>query len=122
MVQSSTLFIDMDVHKDSLAVAYVPQEHGAEGTYLGAIGTRQCDLDQMIRTMQSKAQHLIYISEAGPCGSWLYRYVTHKGDDCGVVAPSLLPKKPGDRVKTNRRDAMQLLTLEVIATLKLTCR
>jgi transposase len=55
MSQSSTLFIGMDVHKDSIAVAYVAQEHGAEVMSLGTIGTRQCDIDQLIRKMQSKA-------------------------------------------------------------------
>jgi transposase len=111
MSQSSTLFIGMDVHKDSIAVAYVPQDHGAEVTYLGTIGTRQGDIDQLIRKMQSKAKHLIFVYEAGPCGYWLYRYLTTKGYDCWVVAPSLIPKKPGDRVKTDRRDAVQLSRL-----------
>jgi transposase len=101
----------MDVHKDSMAVAYVAQEHGAEVTYLGSIGTRQCDIDQLTRKMQSKATHLIFVYEAGPCGYWLYRDLTQKGYDCWVVAPSLIPKKPGDRVKTDRRDAVQLARL-----------
>jgi transposase len=101
----------MDVHKDSIAVAYVAQDHGAEVTYLGASGTRQCDIDQLVRKMQSKAKHLIFVYEAGPCGYWLYRYLTKKGYDCWVVAPSLIPHKPGDRVKTDRRDAMQLARL-----------
>ena len=74
MSQSSTLFVGMDVHKDSIAVAYVSQDHGAEVTYLGAIGTRQGDIEQMLRTMPSKARPLIFIYEAGPCGYWLYRY------------------------------------------------
>ena len=47
MSQSSTLFIGMDVHKDSIAVAYVAQDHGAEVASLGTIGTRQCDIDQL---------------------------------------------------------------------------
>jgi transposase len=111
MSQSSTLFIGMDVHKDSIAVAYVAQDHGAEVMYLGAIGTRQCDIDQLIRKMQSKAKHLIFVYEAGPCGYWLYRYLTKQGYDCWVVAPSLIPKKAGDRVKTDRRDAVQLARL-----------
>src|SRR5919206_4934869 len=111
MSQSSTLFIGMDVHKDSIAVAYVAQDHGAEVTYLGTIGTRQCDIDQLVRKMQSKAKHLIFVYEAGPCGYWLYRYLTKKGYDCWVVAPSLIPKKAGDRVKTDRRDAIQLARL-----------
>jgi transposase len=111
MSQSRTLFIGMDVHKETIAVAYVAQEHGAEVTSLGTIGTRQCDIDQLIRKMQSKAKHLIFVYEAGPCGYWLYRYLTKKGYDCWVVAPSLMPKKAGDRVKTDRRDAVQLARL-----------
>ena len=106
MSPSSTRFIGMDVHQETIAVAYVAQDHGAEVTSLGTIGTRQCDLDQLIRKMQSKAKHLIFVDEAGPCGSWLCRYLRKKDDDCWVVAPSLMPKKPGDRVNTDRRDAM----------------
>jgi transposase len=111
MSQSSTLFIGMDVHKESIAVAYVAQDHGAEVIYLGTIGTRRCDIDQLIRKMQSKAKHLVFVYEAGPCGYWRYRYLSKKGYDCWVVAPSLIPKKAGDRVKTNRRDAVQLARL-----------
>jgi transposase len=111
MKQSSTLYVGLDVHKDSLAVAYVAQDHGAEVTSLGNIGTRQCDIDKLIRQLQSKSPHLVFVYEAGPCGYWLYRYLTHKGHVCWVVAPSLIPKKPGDRVKTNRRDAIKLARL-----------
>ena len=66
-----TFFIGMDVHKETIAVAYVAHDYGAEVTSLGTMGTRQCDLDQLIRQMPSKATHLIFVSEAGPCGSWL---------------------------------------------------
>ena len=111
MSQSRTLFIGMDVHKDSIAVAYVAQEHGAEVASLGTIGTRQCDIDQLIRKMPSQATHLIFVYEAGPCGYWLYRYLKKKDYDCWVVAPSLIPHKAGDRVKTDRRDAIQLARL-----------
>jgi hypothetical protein len=53
----------------------------------------------MIRQMQSKAKHLLFIYEAGPCGYWLYRYLSKTGDDCWVVAPSLIPKNrvPGSK-------------------------
>lgn len=111
MTQSTTLYIGLDVHKDSIAVAYVSQDHAAEVIFLGTIGTRQCDLDHLIRKLQSKAQHLVFVYEAGPCGYWLYRYLTKKGYVCWVVAPSLIPKKAGDRVKTDRRDAQQLARL-----------
>jgi transposase len=101
----------MDVHKDSIAVAYVAKDHGAEVVSLGTIGTRQCDIDALIRRLQSKGPHLVFVYEAGPCGYWLYRYLTKKGYVCSVVAPSLIPKKAGDRVKTNRRDAIKLARL-----------
>jgi transposase len=111
MRQSSTLYVGLDVPKDAIAVAYVANDHHAEGIYLGSIGTRQCDIDQLIRKLQSKAKHRIFVYEAGPCGYWLYRYLTHKGHVCWVVAPSWIPQKAGDRVKTDRRDAVQLARL-----------
>jgi hypothetical protein len=70
MPQSRTLYIGMDVRKASLAGAYVAQDHGAAVTSLGAIGPRQCDLDQWPWKMQSKATHLVVVSAAGPCGYW----------------------------------------------------
>ena len=111
MPQSSTLYVGMDVHKDSIAVASVAQDHHAEVVSLGNIGTRQCDIDQLIRRLQSKSPHLVFVYEAGPCGYWLSRDLTQKGHACWVVAPSLIPKKAGDRVKTDRRDAVPLARL-----------
>jgi len=61
----------MDVHKESIAIAYVAQDHGAEVVSLGTIGTRQCDIDQLIRQLQSKSKPLGFVYEAGPCGSGL---------------------------------------------------
>jgi transposase len=111
MSQSRTLFIGMDVHKETIAVASVAHDHGAEVISLGTSGTRPCDIDQLIRKMPSKATHLIFVQEAGPCGDGLYRYLRQHDYDCWVVAPSRLPKKAGDRVKTDRRDARQLARL-----------
>ena len=111
MNQSSTLYIGMDVHKESIAVAYVAKITTLRSSTSGTIGTRQCDIDQLVRKLQSKAKHLVFVYEAGPCGYWLYRYLTKKGHACWVVAPSLIPKKAGDRVKTDRRDAVQLARL-----------
>jgi transposase len=111
MAHSSTLFIGLDVHKESIAVAYVAEEREAEVVFLGTIGTRQCDLDKVIRKLQAKGKTLHFVYEAGPCGYWLYRYLTKKNLKCWVVAPSQIPKKAGDRVKTDRRDAVQLARL-----------
>jgi transposase len=111
MHQSRTLYVGMEVHKESIAVAYVAKDHDAEVISLGTFGTRQCDIDTLMRKRQSKATHLVFVYEAGPCGYGLYRYLTKKDYVCWVVAPSLIPKKAGDRVKTDRRDAMQLARL-----------
>jgi len=61
MPQSRTLYIGRDVHKDAIAVASVAQDHGAEVTYLSTIGTRQCDLDHLLRKLKSKAKHLVFV-------------------------------------------------------------
>jgi transposase len=111
MKDSTTLFVGLDVHKDSIAVAYALDERGAEAIFLGPVGTRQCDIDKLIRRLHSRASRLLFVYEAGPCGYWLYRYLQRKGESCIVVAPSLIPRKPGDRVKTDRRDAVQLARL-----------
>lgn len=111
MAQASTLFIGLDVHKETIAVAYVAEEREAEVVFLGTIGTRQCDIDKVIRKLQAKGKTLHLVYEAGPCGYWLYRYLTKKNLKCWVVAPSQIPKKAGDRVKTDRRDAVQLARL-----------
>src|SRR5437870_6763283 len=80
-------------------------------SHVGAIGTRQCDIDALVRKMQNKSAPLVFIYEAGPCGYWLYRHLTRKGLTCFVVVPSLIPRKPGDRVKTDKRDAVTLARL-----------
>src|SRR5262249_6569771 len=111
MAHTSTLFVGLDVHKETIAVAYVAEEREAEVVSLGTIGTRQCDIDKLIRKLQSKGKTLHLVYEAGPCGYWLYRYLTKKALQCWVVAPSQIPKNAGDRVKTDRRDAVQLARL-----------
>jgi len=111
MNYSNTLFVGLDVHKEAIAVAYVAEAPGAEVLSLGSIGTRQCDIDKLVRKLKGKASKLFFVYEAGPCGYWLYRYLTKQRLTCRVVAPSLIPKKPGDRVKTDRRDAVQLARL-----------
>ena len=105
---SKILYVGLDVHKEAITVAYAPEDRGAEVVSLGAIGTRQSDIDKLIRKLQSKGATLVFAYEAGPCGDWLYRDLTGKGLACQVVAPSLIPRKAGDRVKTDRRDASTL--------------
>lgn len=108
---SKKLFVGLDVHKDTIAVAYALEDRGAEVVSWGMVGTRQYDIDKLIRKLESKGAPLAFAYEAGPCGYWLYRYLTRRGLSCTVVAPSLIPRRAGDRVKTDRRDAVTLARL-----------
>ena len=92
-------------------MASVAHEHGAEVTALGPIGTRPADSDHLLRTRPSKANALVFVSEAGPCGDWLYRDLTQNGSAGWGVAPALLPQQAGDRVHTDRREAVPLARL-----------
>jgi transposase len=66
------------VHKDSITVAYASADRREEPVLLGSIGTRQCDIDALVRKLQSKSPQLVFVYEAGPCGYWRYRYLTRK--------------------------------------------
>jgi transposase len=111
MAKSTPLFVGLDVHKDSIAVAHAAGGRSDPPVFVGAIGTRQADLDRLIRRLQGKTPELRFAYEAGPSGYGLYRYLTGKGLACDVVAPSLIPRRPGDKVKTDRRDAVELARL-----------
>jgi transposase len=111
MPQSSTLYIELDVHQETIAVASLAKGRDTEVIDLGTIGTRHCDIDKLLRNRQSKATLLVFVYEVWPGGSWLYRSLRNKGHDCWVVAPSLTPQKAGARVKTPRRDAVPLAHL-----------
>ena len=74
MSKSTTiLYVGLDVHKDSIAVATCGPERGDEPVFVGPIGTRECDIDKMVRRLQSRASRLVFAYEAGPCGYVLYR-------------------------------------------------
>lgn len=107
MENDSTVYVGLDVHKDSITVAYALGT--CEVELLGKIGTTKTDIDRLCKRLQSKARHIRIVYEAGPCGYGLYRQFLEKGFDCMVCAPSLIPKKPGERVKTDRRDAIKLV-------------
>jgi transposase len=107
MRNDSTVYVGLDVHKESIVAAYAVGS--GEVQDLGNIGVLHRDLDRLCRGMQSKGKPLRFVYEAGPCGYWVYRHLTEKGMECTVCAPSLLARKPGDRVKTDRRDAQKLV-------------
>ncbi len=79
----------------------------------GRISSAKSSVIKMARDFQSKYPQatLHFVYEVGPCGYWIYRLLTSLGHCCYVVAPFLLPKKPGEKVKTDRKDAMKLAHL-----------
>ena len=101
----------LEVHQESSAVAYAPEERAAEVVFLGTIGTRPCDLDTRVRPLTSQATPLVFVDAAGPCGDWLSRDLPKPPLRGWVVAPARVPKPAGDRVNTARRDAPQLARL-----------
>jgi len=111
MGKSTPLFIGLDVHKDSIAVAHAQGQSADPPVFLGEIGTRQTDLDKLLRRLRAKTPALVFAYEAGPTGYGVHRYLTGQGVECQVIAPSMIPKKPGDKVKTDRRNAVDLARL-----------
>jgi transposase len=107
MEHDSTVYVGLDVHKESITVAYAVGTGEVE--LLGKIGTTKADIDRLCKRLQSKARRVCFVYEAGPCGYGLYRQLVEQGFDCMVCAPSLIPRKPGERVKTDRRDAIKLV-------------
>ena len=93
MKHSSTLYVGLDVHKESIAVAYVSDAKDGEVLYVGSIGTRQSDIDKLIRRLHSKSAQLVFVYEAGPCGYWLYCYLTKKRLLCWVGGPLSDPEE-----------------------------
>jgi len=109
-MQESTMFVGLDVHKDSIAVALAPAGQGEVRAYGDIAGDLEA-VDKMIRRLRQSHEKLDFVYEAGPCGYALHRHLTGKGLPCAVVAPSMIPKRPGDRIKTDRRDAVSLARL-----------
>jgi transposase len=98
-------FLGMDVHAETIAVAIA--EPDGEVRSLGTIANREDSIRKFIKKLGSPEQ-LRACYEAGPTGFVLYWQLTQLGVECAVIAPTLVPKKPGDRVKTDRRDALKL--------------
>jgi transposase len=111
MSQDTALFVGLDVHKASIDVAHAEEHRRGAPVYVGPIGTREADVAKLVRRLESKGQRLVVAYEAGPTGYGLYRYLSGRGYECHVVAPSLTPRRPGDKVKTDRRNAVELAQL-----------
>jgi len=107
-----TLYIGLDVHKAETVTALLESRRDAEPRHYGSIATTQHALERVMRRI-AKSQglqlcdlHVCY--EASGCGFWIARRLLQMGIRCDVIAPSLIPTRSGDRVKTDKRDAMKL--------------
>jgi transposase len=109
--QHSRAFIGIDTSKLRNAVAVAEEGRDGEVRYLGEIDTTEAATRKLVIKLAAKYRQLTFCYEAGPTGYGLHRLIGKLGHDCIVAAPSLIPKKPGDRVKTNRRDAVGLAKL-----------
>ena len=111
MGHHSEAFIGIDTSKSRNAVAIAEGGRGGEVRFLGEFPTTEAATGKLVAKLASRNDKLTFCYEAGPTGYGLYRLITSLGHECVVVAPSLTPKKPGERVKTNRRDAVSLARL-----------
>ena len=105
------VFVGLDVAKARHAVAVAEDGRRGEVRFLGEIGSDPTSVRRLVARLEKRHARLHFCYEAGPTGYGLYRQLSEMGHRCTVVAPSMIPRKPGDRVKTNRRDAMQLARL-----------
>lgn len=108
----NTLFVGLDTDSKHIDVAVAEPPPNWEVRYWGRIDNAPTSVERLVKRLRKAGRDLLVCYEAGPCGYGLYRQLNGKpGVHCQVVAPSLTPRRPGDRVKTNRRDCLSLAKL-----------
>ena len=111
MGEYSEVFVAFDVAKTKHAVAIAEGGRTGEVRFVGEVENSALPIARMIKRLAERHDRLHVCFEAGPTGYGLYRQIQALGHDCMVVAPTLIPKRAGERVKTNRRDAVTLARL-----------
>ena len=101
-------YVGLDVHKDTIAVALAEAGRRSEVCEYGKVANTPTALKTLAAKLSRGGSELRFCYEAGPCGYGIQRQLTLAGHGCVVVAPSLMPRKAGDRIKTDRRDAINL--------------
>jgi transposase len=107
-MEQSITYVGLDVHKKTVAVALAESDKRGEVREHGQIANTPEALRKLTNRLARSGRELRFCYEAGPCGYGIQRQLTAAGHSCVVVAPSLIPRRPGDRVKTDRRDAVNL--------------
>ena len=111
MGEDRTVCVGLDTHKAKIAMAVAEPGRLGEVRFQGDIANQPDAVRRLVERLGKKHGQLSFCYEAGPCGYGLHRQITALGHDCTVVAPSLVPQRAGERVKTNRRDAVTLARL-----------
>src|SRR3954451_12894419 len=111
MAETTEAFVGIDVAKLRNAVAVADAGRDGEVRFYGEVDASAESMRRLAAKLAGKYERLHFRYEAGPTGYGLHRLLTGLGHSCVVVAPSLIPRKPGDRIKTNRRDALSLARL-----------
>ena len=111
MGKHSEAFVSFDVAKKKHAVAIAEGGRQGEVRFLGDVENSPPPIERTIKRLAARYGRLHVCFEAGPTGYGLYRQVKALGHECMVVAPALIPKRSGERIKTNRRDAVTLARL-----------
>lgn len=111
MGEYSGTFVAFDVAKAKHAVAVAESGRAGEIRFIGEIENTPATIARTIKKLAARHGRLQVCYEAGPTGYGLHRQIRSLGHDCMVVAPALIPQRPGERVKTNRRDAVTLARL-----------
>lgn len=104
-------YVGLDVHKDTISVASAEAALREEVREHGKIPNTPAAMNALLKRLASERKTLRFCYEAGPCGYGIQRQIASAGHECAVVAPSLIPRKPGARIKTDRRDALNLAKL-----------
>lgn len=110
-MKKTVLYIGLDVHKNTIDVAAASGRANGKVRSYGKIDSTIEALNKLVDKLQKKDNQLRFVYEAGPCGYPIYRHLHSKNIECAVLAPSMIPKRSGDRIKTDRRDAINLVRL-----------
>ena len=106
-----SMFVGMDVHKESIDISLAEEGREGEVRHYGGITGDLEALAKVVKALRAPTRRLRFVYEAGPCGFGIHRYLTAQGEECVVVNPSSMPKRSGDRIKTDRRDGDALARL-----------